>query len=349
LGDVAGKNLSLEIVAPECVALRHDAALFGTLLETARKQVKDDPKQFDFGMRLAMGLLCLDDKRFPAASEFLDLALAAQPQRATDILLTWGVTLLADDRPAEAAAVLQRAAADKASSKGAASVEYYLASALEMAGRTDEALAVARTAAQAKKAAPRTVGRAAWILFHAKRYKEAESAYRALLEKYDADYSADEIRDVVREAKLLLASLPGVEGTPAGDEWLEQVLDEFPDDISAMNDLGYLWADRGEHLERAERMIRRAVKEEPANNAYRDSLGWVLFRLGRIPDALAELEKAAAVEKPDAVILDHLGDVYAKIGRRDKAQDAWRRAVELFKSDNDQDKVKRTEAKLNAK
>ena len=42
--------------------------------------------------------------------------------------------------------------------------------------------------------------------------------------------------------------------------------------------------------------------------AYRDSLGWVLFRLGTLDEAVAELKAAAAADEPDGVILDHLGD-----------------------------------------
>ena len=72
-------------------------------------------------------------------------------------------------------------------------------------------------------------------------------------------------------------------------------------------------------------MIQKAVAAEPDNMAYRDSLGWVLFRLGRYAEAVAELEKAAAGKKPDAVVLDHLGDAYQKAGRRDKAVEAWRK------------------------
>ncbi len=78
-----------------------------------------------------------------------------------------------------------------------------------------------------------------------------------------------------------------------------------------MNDLGYLWADENRHLSRAMKMIRKAVEAEPDNGAYRDSLGWVLYRLGRYEEAIAELEKAAE-RQPDGVIFDHLGDAYRK-------------------------------------
>ena len=56
----------------------------------------------------------------------------------------------------------------------------------------------------------------------------------------------------MREARLLLSNIAVLQNRPAeAEEWLEQVLDEFPDDASASNDLGYLWAERGAHLERA--------------------------------------------------------------------------------------------------
>ena len=110
------------------------------------------------------------------------------------------------------------------------------------------------------------------------------------------------------------------------EEWLQQVLDEYPDDVEADNDLGFLWADENKHLDRALKMIVAAVAAEPENRAYRDSLGWVYYRLGRFPEAVAELEKAVDEKQPDGTILDHLGDAYEKLGRRDKAVAAWQRA-----------------------
>ncbi len=100
------------------------------------------------------------------------------------------------------------------------------------------------------------------------------------------------------------------------EEWLQQVLDEYPDDVGANNDLGFLWADENKHLDRALKMIAAAVAAEPENRAYRDSLGWVFYRLGRFPEAVAELEKAVDEKQPDGTVLDHLGDAYEKLGRR---------------------------------
>ena len=133
------------------------------------------------------------------------------------------------------------------------------------------------------------------------------------------------------------------------EEWLQQVLDEYPDDVGANNDLGYLWADENKHLGRALKMIWLAVAAEPENRAYRDSLGWVFYRLGRFPEAVAELEKAVDEKQPDGTILDHLGDAYEKLGRHDQALAAWRRAKAAFEKDKETEKAGKVEEKINPK
>jgi tetratricopeptide (TPR) repeat protein len=149
------------------------------------------------------------------------------------------------------------------------------------------------------------------------------------------------VRDVLRDARLVLSNISVLENKlPESEEWLEQVLDEFPEDIGALNDLGYLWADSGKHLELALAMIQKAVAGEPKNMAYRDSLGWVLFRLGRHGEAVAELKVAASVDEPDGVILDHLGDAEAKAGDTAAAIDAWRRAAAAFEKHADAEKAR---------
>jgi len=74
------------------------------------------------------------------------------------------------------------------------------------------------------------------------------------------------------------------------------------------------------------------VAAEPENYAYRDSLGWALFRLGRNDEAITELRRAAVAKEPDGVVFDHLGDVLEKLGRHDEALKSWRQAVAALAS-----------------
>ena len=113
--------------------------------------------------------------------------------------------------------------------------------------------------------------------------------------------------------------------------------------------MGYLYADQGKNLEQAEKMIRKAVAAEPDNAAYIDSLGWVLFKLGKAEEALPHLEKAATMEGGgDATIWDHLGDVYDRLGKSAKASQAWRKALEEAREATRPDKalIGRLEDKL---
>jgi Tfp pilus assembly protein PilF len=170
------------------------------------------------------------------------------------------------------------------------------------------------------------------------------------LAKFDADHDNDETRNVMRETRLSLSNLNVIQGDlPASEEWLEQVLDEFPDDVGAHNDLGYLWADQGKNLPRALKMLQHAVAAEPKNGAYRDSLGWCFFKLGRYDEALVELKAATAADEdgePDAVILDHLGDVQAKLNNKEAALEAWRRALPAFDKQHETEKSKATQKKI---
>lgn len=110
-----------------------------------------------------------------------------------------------------------------------------------------------------------------------------------------------------------------------------------PRAASTMNYLGYMWLDRGQHLDRAETLIRKANEMDPGNAAFIDSLGWLLFKQGKFTEALPELLKAEELlrkEQPDpepgdAEIFDHIAQAYDKLGQRQKALDYWKRALDV--------------------
>lgn len=114
------------------------------------------------------------------------------------------------------------------------------------------------------------------------------------------------------------------------EKYFEKCLALAPDDAEALNYLGYMWAEKGEHLDRARSMIERAVKSDPTNAAFLDSLGWVLFQLGQPREALEYLLQAIAQDdKPDATVLDHLGDAYAALKEMTKAREAWSKSLAI--------------------
>lgn len=103
-----------------------------------------------------------------------------------------------------------------------------------------------------------------------------------------------------------------------------------PLDANALNYLGYMLAERGgpaSALEEAVTLIQRALKVEPDNPSYLDSLGWAYFQQGKLALADPPLSTAADRLPRNSVIQDHLGDLRLKQNRRDAAIAAWERAL----------------------
>ena len=160
------------------------------------------------------------------------------------------------------------------------------------------------------------------------------------------DENEDVRADLFAARSIVSAICSELNDFAAAEEWLIEALGEFPNDAGAKNDLGYLWADQGKHLELARQMIEEAVAEEPDNTAFLDSQGWVLFRLGRAEEAIGPLEQAVAGETTEGVLFDHLGDVYRETGQAERAIEAWRKAKIAFQEAEETDRIKVVQDKI---
>jgi tetratricopeptide (TPR) repeat protein len=116
------------------------------------------------------------------------------------------------------------------------------------------------------------------------------------------------------------------------DENYENALKLQPENSYVLNNYAYYLSLRNENLEKAETMSLKSVKLDPANAANMDTYGWVLYKLGRYPEAVDWVEKAiAATPSPDTDLLEHLGDIYFKLGETDKALLQWQNALKVGK------------------
>jgi tetratricopeptide (TPR) repeat protein len=113
----------------------------------------------------------------------------------------------------------------------------------------------------------------------------------------------------------------------AAEQELRKLVSADPLDADALNSLSYMFAERGVRLDEAIELAERALKIEPGNPAYLDTLGWALFKHGRIADAEEPLRKAAMSLTGNSVIQDHHGDVLSSRGRTAEAIAAWQRAL----------------------
>ena len=101
-----------------------------------------------------------------------------------------------------------------------------------------------------------------------------------------------------------------------------------PENVDALNALGYTLADRTERFPEAYELIRQAYALRPDNPAIIDSLGWVLFRMGRVDEALVHLRRAFDLQR-DAEVAAHLGEALWASGQQDEARSIWRLGLEI--------------------
>lgn len=185
-------------------------------------------------------------------------------------------------------------------------------------------------------------------LVHASLLSDAEQHERAIGECLNLLKEATQPGQV-RDIRYALATVySAAKQIHNSEEQLRLILQAEPDDATANNDLGYHLADEGRNLDEAEKLIRRAIDldrqqrrsasrppsahDDHDRAAYVDSLGWVLFRQGRFEDARRELETATTLpEGDDAVIWDHLGDVYLRLKDIARAKTAWEKAEQLYR------------------
>ena len=123
-------------------------------------------------------------------------------------------------------------------------------------------------------------------------------------------------------------------------ECYEKALEIDPVNSSALNNYAYYLAQRGQDLDRAERMAALAVKYEPENANFIDTYAWVFFAKKDYTKALLYIKDA--VEKgEDEHFLEHYGDILWFSDEKDAAVEQWSKALEMD-SDNEllQRKVK---------
>jgi tetratricopeptide (TPR) repeat protein len=136
------------------------------------------------------------------------------------------------------------------------------------------------------------------------------------------------------------------------DQWalaeadFRAALELNPNQPQVLNYLGYSLVEMQIKLDEALEMIEQAVAASPDSGYIVDSLGWVLYRLGRYEEAVPHMERAVELLAVDPVVNDHLGDVYWAVGRYREAEFQWMRALSFVdqgetSEDADPDRIRR--------
>jgi tetratricopeptide (TPR) repeat protein len=171
----------------------------------------------------------------------------------------------------------------------------------------------------------------------AKRYREAEDALRRVRSLGP--------QDPLRTLFQLGAVLERQKRHEDAEAVFREALKANAESAPVLNYLGYMNADRGVRVEEALALIQKAVALDPENEAYLDSLGWALFRLGRHDEAHDAMSRALARPGANAVMYDHMGDILLRRGAVAEAVAYWKKALTAEDEQEELDRA-RVEAKI---
>jgi len=294
-------------------------------LEVVTRQQPENPQPW-----LSLGALHLELKHVQPAEQALQryLQLVEKKPKAADDGESDGDEPDAEGGPVQALLMLAQAAEMRRDFKAA---ETYLARidsprrALDVQTRRATLLARQGQIRQARdlvrkvpEASPAD-GRAklvaeAQVLREVKQWRDAYEVLAQAAARYPDE------PEILYEQAMMAEKLERVDDM---ERLLKRVIELKPDHQHAYNALGYSLADRGQRLDEARDLIRKALALAPGDPFITDSLGWVEFRLGRHDEALKLLQQAYAT-RPDTEIAAHLGEVMWVMGRRDDARRVWR-------------------------
>src|SRR5467141_3946038 len=211
-------------------------------------------------------------------------------------------------------------------------------------GQTDEAVKILRAQLHGDTGDRETYLNIAQVYERGRRYKEAEQAART------AEVLPGQPRENEMVWFLLGAIYERQKFFDKAEEQFKKVLAVNPKNAPVLNYYGYMLGDLGIRLDEAEGLVQQALKEDPFNGAYLDSLGWIYFKENKFDASESTLRKAVERERHDATIHSHLGDLYAKTGRGNLAAAEWEKSLVEWRrslpADMETDKVAELEKKL---
>ena len=226
------------------------------------------------------------------------------------------------------------------------------ASILTESGMVDQGVTLIRNLIEAKaispagggdlsvRAAPAVYDDFTNYIFISHLYNEANRGNDARLAA-DQAYNTAGSDDRRQLARLTIATSQQISGDyAAAESTLREILRQTPGNPIALNNLGYVLVQKNERLSEALTLIQKAIRIDPTNPSYLDSLGWANFRLGNLEEAERNLRSAARIDYASATIQEHLGDVYDKQGKPERARPFWQRALDLATNEADASRIR---------
>ena len=306
----------------------------------------------DFNLRMAYARLLMEVRQYDKALGQFELLIAREPEN-TDVLYALGLLYLQSNRLEESETLFRKLSGqehltdsanyylgriaeekrnyDEAGAwyQGVYKGEHYfdaqvrLAMLLARGGRVDAARDHLRSIRpQSAQQALILIQAEGDMLIQVEQYEAAIAVYtEALGDRYDAD---------LLYARAMAAEKIGRMDVLEAD--LRTILQREPEHAQALNALGYTLADTTERYDEAYDLINKALELRPTDFYILDSMGWVLYRLGRLDEAIEYLRKALSIRQ-DPEIAAHLGEVLWVRGEREQAKEVWEAALQQTPED----------------
>lgn len=286
----------------------------------------------DYTARVKIGLIYFEMKKYDKAIERFQAIMKEQPQ-ADNVRFYLGAVLEEMKQVDKALVEFKKVGKDSTFYKEAALRIGFI---LKDGDRLKEGLEFARKANQASPEIAELFDLHASFLEAQKEYKKALAVIGEGLKRFP------------KEEKLLYfegALYDKMGDRQRGIENMKKILALNSSNAHALNFLGYTYAEMNSNLDEAEKLVAKACELRPNDGYIEDSMGWVLFKQGKLPAAIERLEKAAKLAPEESIIQEHLGDVYLQKKEFNKAIDFYKKAISLS-GKKDKDTVKKLENKV---
>jgi len=303
--------------------------------EKAKKNLEEivDQEPENRTARLRLGLIYLQEENYKESEKIFRHILKDSPQKSQAHYFL-GVVLERQDKLQDA---LKEFEAVEAGSDNYIESRMAEAFIYEQLGKAKKGEEIIREVMAIKGDDPSLVASLASNLRRQKRSLEARSLLETSLAKSPKN---ETLLYSLGETFEALADLKSMEST------MRKVLEINPDNASALNFLGYTFAEKGIRLDEAEKMILRAVEISPKDGYILDSLGWVYFQKKDFGKAQKYLEQAHALSDREPTIIEHLGDLYFATAKYARAKEMYSRALQYAKDPADRERLNEKLKKL---
>jgi tetratricopeptide (TPR) repeat protein len=167
------------------------------------------------------------------------------------------------------------------------------------------------------------------VLIQAELYSQQKQYVKAF------NYLTEELKNYPDQEELLysralMADRMG--NLDAMETDLQKILAKTPDNVEALNALGYSLADKTTRYSESETYLLRALRLKPDEAVILDSYGWLKFKMGNLPLALNYLQRAYD-KQPENEIAAHLAEVLWMSGKKDEAKKLYEKAIDAAPGD----------------